>query len=338
MLKTLLTRLNWNLQLFEDGGDGGSAGDSASTSGENNGNSTDDVAIPSSIPERAKKYYAKAVKANKASLPKQADASMSQPTDDSVADNKATTPTDGNSFDELINNPQYKDDLDKFMNKAFGKRMSKYKGLEESYNKANSILGTVAQKYGLDSTSDTFMDDLNKAVSEDDSLYEKYALEHDMSTEDARKVVQLESKVKQFETQKIQNERQAEAQRQIQLLQENAQNTAAVLERDFGINDFNLEKELSDERFRKLCAATNGDTLSAYKTCHWDELYSRGISRSKQVTANQVTNAVKSNLSRPSENGMSSTAPSVVQNDFSKMSLKDLRAWANEQRQKSRGR
>jgi hypothetical protein len=58
---------------------------------------------------------------------------------------------------------------------------------------------------------------------------------------------------------------------------------------------------------------------------------------SRQIQA-QTANAVASNKARPIENGISSNAPSVVQDDFKNMSLADLRKYADEQRRKKSGR
>ena len=50
----------------------------------------------------------------------------------------------------------------------------------------------------------------------------------------------------------------------------------------------------------------------------------------------QTARAVASNKSRPIENGLSSTAPSVVEQSFKGMSLAEIRAYADEQRRKGR--
>jgi hypothetical protein len=52
----------------------------------------------------------------------------------------------------------------------------------------------------------------------------------------------------------------------------------------------------------------------------------------------QTAQAVASNKTRPIESGLSSSAPSVVQNNFSNMNLQQLRQYAEEQRRKQTGR
>ena len=72
--------------------------------------------------------------------------------------------------------------------------------------------------------------------------------------------------------------------------------------------------------------------------CHWNEILPATVQMaSKQIQA-QTAQAVASNKARPVENGISSTAPSVVQQDFRNMSLQDIRKYADEQRRKTAGR
>ena len=126
--------------------------------------------------------------------------------------------------------------------------------------------------------------------------------------------------------------RQEQARQQIMVLRQNAEKTKAQFP------DFDLDTEMQDERFRRLCAVNNGDTTAAYMACHWNEILPATVQRaSKQIQA-QTAQAVASNKARPIENGISSQAPSVVQQDFSKMNLQQLKDYAEEQRRKQAGR
>jgi hypothetical protein len=98
--------------------------------------------------------------------------------------------------------------------------------------------------------------------------------------------------------------------------------------------DFDLDTEMQDERFRRLCAATNGDTTAAFKACHHDEIVSDTVRRASRQIQNQTAQSVASNKARPIENGISSSAPSVVETNFKNMNLQELRQFAEEQRRK----
>ena len=155
-------------------------------------------------------------------------------------------------------------------------------------------------------------------------------MEHDVSTEEARRIVTMERKVAQIEAQKAQEAKQEQMRQQIMLLRQNAEKTKARFPQ------FDLDTEMQDERFRRLCAVNNGDTTSAYMACHWNEILPAQVQMASKQAQAQTVQAIASNKSRPVENGLSSTAPSVVENNFKGMTLEQLRAYANEQRRKGR--
>ena len=313
MLEFLLKKLN--LQLFAEGGEGSPAGEGTadSATGEND--------IPAGIPDRAKKFYQQAVEKN---APPKAQSTSEQ--------NVTTDNQTKRTYADLIKSDEYKEEHQAYMEKTIGDRLKKYKGVEEQNGKMRSLLETVASKYQLDATSETFLDDLAKKVAEDNSYYEGYAMEHDITPEEARRVVELERQVR-FNEQQRQEQQKQEAMRQhIITLRQNAEKTKAQFP------DFDLDKEMQDEKFRRLCAVNNGDTTAAYMACHWNSIVPNAVRNASQQSASQIAQAVAANKARPAENGLSSTASSVVTQDFSKMNLKQLRAYAEEQRRKQQGR
>lgn len=314
--------LRLNLQLFAEGGEGGDGG-SASATGEGAvGNPGDN--IPAHIPERAKKYYQKAMEKTKKetkSEPKPAE--PVQTTNEPKATEKL-------SYADLIKSDDYKDEHKAYMDKTIGDRLKKYKGLEDSYGKAKATLDIVANKYGVNPDDENFLEVLNQKIEADDSYYENYAMEHDVSTEEARKIVTMERRIAQIDAQKAQEAKQEQMRQQIMLLRQNAEKTKAQFP------SFDLEAEMQDEKFRRLCAVNNGDTTSAYMACHWNEIISAQVQMATKKVQEQTANAVASNKARPIENGMSSAAPSVVENNFKGMTLEQLRAYAAEQRRKGR--
>ncbi len=309
----MLNKLWLNLQLFAEGGDGGDGGSASATGEAVGGNSGEDKEL-ASIPEKARKYYKKAT-AMKPSNPQ------------TTSEGKATERT---SYADLIKSDEYKDEHKAYMDKTIGDRLKKYKGIEESYGKAKATLDIVANKYGVNPDDENFLEVLNQKIEADDSYYENYAMEHDISTEEARKIVTMERKVAQIEAQKQEQERQEKMRQQFMVLRQNAEQTKARFPQ------FDLETEMQNEKFRRLCAVNNGDTTSAYMACHWNEIIPATVQMATRQVQNQTAQAVASNRARPIENGLSSTAPSVVQQDFRGMSLAQIRAYADEQRRKGR--
>lgn len=314
--------LRLNLQLFAEGGEGGDGG-SASATGEGAvGNPGEN--IPAHIPERAKKFYQTAVE--KTQNKKESPTKPAEPSQ-TTTETKATEKL---SYADLIKSDDYKDEHKAYMDKTIGDRLKKYKGLEENYGKAKATLDIVANKYGVNPEDENFLEVLNQKIEADDSYYENYAMEHDVSTEEARKIVTMERKVAQIEAEKQEQAKQEAMRQQIMLLRQNAEKTKAQFP------NFDLDTEMQDEKFRRLCAVNNGDTTSAYMACHWNEIIPAQVQLATRQVQEQTAKAVASNKARPIENGMSSNAPSVVQNNFKGMSLAEIRAYADEQRRKGR--
>lgn len=303
------------LQLFAEGGDGGtSSAEGVAEGGEN---------IPGSIPPRARETYRKAMAKSQAQTPAQVEQTVSED----------ATPTEDISYEDLIKSDKYKESHKAYMEKTIGERLKKYKGLEERQSKSDELLGLVAQRYGLDASSETFLDDLKGKVEADDSTYEQYAMDHDISTEEAKRVMDLERKVAQAEMQRkveeqMRNEeaQKAQAMERWNRLQANAEQTKKQFP------DFNLEAELQNEKFARLCAVNNDDTTAAYMACHWNDVIRNTAQTASTQAQIQTSNAIASGKNRPVEGGLSSNATAIVTQDFSKMNLQQIRAYADEQR------
>ena len=319
----MLKKLWLDLQLFGDGGDGGGDGGSASASiGESvGGEESGEKKIPASIPEKARKYYQKAMEQTSTKT----NANTSESSDTAQTTNVPST-TEKLAYTDLIKSDEYKEEHKAYMDKAIGDRLKKYKGIEESLQNHKELLDTVAYKYGVNPNDDNFLQVLKEKIDADDSYYENYAMEHDITTEEARRIVTMERKAAQYDAEREARERQEQMRQQIMVLRQNAERTKSQFPQ------FDLDTEMQDERFRRLCAANNGDTTAAYMACHWNEILPATVQMaSKQIQA-QTAQAVASNKARPIENGISSTAPSVVQQDFRNMNLEQLRKFADEQR------
>lgn len=318
MLENLL---KFNLQLFGEGGDGADGGASSAGEGAGLAEESGDN-IPAFIPEKARKTYQKAMARTK---------NRAQASEGSQTVEEDIPPTSTHiAYSDLIKSDEYKEEHQAYMDKTIGDRLKKYKGMEENFGKAKDILDIVAAKYGVDPTSETFFDELRERAEADDSYYEQYAMEHDISADEARRIVTMERKVKNMEAQE-EAARQEEAQRQqVQILLSNAERTKTRFP------DFDLETEMQNEAFRRLVAASNGDTTAAYQAIHFDEIMQTQMRVATQQVQQQTANAVKANKSRPIENGLSSQPASVVEQDFRHMNLDQIRAYAAEQRRKQR--
>lgn len=318
----MLKKLLLNLQLFGEGGDGGEGGSPNST-GEGVVDNSGEDKILASIPEKAKKYYEKA----KGKMPK---APTQEPQATTVEDKKETNTTEKIPYADLIKSDDYKDAHKEYMDKTIGDRLKKYKGIEDELGKHKGLLEIVANKYGINPDDENFLEVLKTEIESDNSYYENYAMEHDMSVEDARRVINMERKVARANAEAEARQKEEQARQQFMVLQQNAEKTKKQFP------EFDLATEMQDEKFRRLCAVNNGDTTAAYMACHWNEVIPNVYHQAGEQAKIQTAQAVATNKARPIENGLSSSAPSVVQQNFKNMSLKELRDYAEQERRKAR--
>ena len=297
-----MTDWKW-LQLFADGGDGGGeGGGEASTTGAEaqSGASLESAMEKAHIPERAKGAFKKAYERRNGAPQVQSEPKGTESTE---------KPTHI-KYEDLIKSDEYKEEHKAYMDRTIKDRFKgqeeKARLTEEKLAKAQEALGVVATKYGLNVDSDDFLDSLNAKISEDDSYYEDYAEEHDISIEEAKKNLQLERKVKTLEAQE-RRRTEAEAQaKAIAELRANAEKTKAMFP------EFDLEVEMQNPKFRNLCVATQGDTTAAYRAIHWNEIIPKMVASETEKAKQAIVQSIASNNQRPIESGLSKTPAAVV--------------------------
>lgn len=325
------------LQLFAEGGaggaapagDGGAGGDAATgVTGTENSDANDDV--PASIPEKARSIYRKAMKqhrANTARVPAENSTTAEEKKPDAPSETaKQEPPPKRPTYAELIKSPEYKEEHSRYMQQAIAER---FKGVNARTARTDKILSVVATKYGLDPQSESFIDDLEKATDADDAYYEAYAEKHDMTSEEARRVVSLENQLAAAQREEARRREAEEDARAIEALRPRAAETQKRYP------SFDLDTEMKNPAFVRILNATQGDTTAAYMAVHHGELIPQMIQRATDDAVRATVNDVRRNAARPAENGVSSPAPAAkAEVDYSKMNLAQLRAqaaaWRNE--------
>lgn len=314
----------FGLQLFaEGGGDGGASagGGSASAGTETSGGA--EIAYPDNIPERAKKYYEKAVKKTQ----KVDTATETAPVEEKTTTTEekqetATTVERTNekmSYKDLIKSDEYKEEHERHIKSVIKDRM----------RATNEILSLVAQKYGVDVNSKTFKDDLTTAIKADDSVYEAYAEEHDVSIDEARRMVGIEEQLKQANQEAADRKAEEEYNSTINALKKSAELTKAEYP------DFNLDAMMKDDRYRRLVVAFGGDTTQAYEAINHKALQRRAVEEAEAKAQAAVQSSVRANRSRPHEGGLSSnSAANDGMPNFKAMNLAQLRQYAETHRKR----
>lgn len=284
----------WNLHLFGEGGDGGSAEGGGESGAVDSVNVTEDAEL-ARIPERAREAYKKARDKNRPAENKPKEATT-----------QASEGSNHVAYTDLIKSDEYREEHKAYMDKTIKDRFKKYEGLEQTNARMAEMLGIVANKYGLDPNDENFETILQQKIAEDNDYYETYAMEHDISVDEARKNIELQRKVRRLEAEREQQEREQAQSQAIMQLRQNAEKTKAMYP------DFDLDTEMLNEKFRNLCAITNGDTTSAYVAMHHAEIVANKVMTEANKAKTAMAQSIASGQSRPMESGMSNQNATVI--------------------------
>lgn len=281
-------KFKW-LQLFADGtGDGGASGATPAAAGQDTGVSTADAG--QSEQTKADKLTELGVPKEKLKRAKysQKQSGEADVNADSVQD--ATAPEAKRlTWAEIMADSEYNAEMQKII-KA---RMEKSKQTIDNMEKLAPAIQMLAKKYSLDETD---IEGIAKAVVDDDEYYEDKALELGVSTDVAKQLERAERIERVAEEQKQQFINDQKFNEHIAKMQQQA------IELQQKYPTFDLRKELENPRFVRMTAPDQMFTLEeAYELIHRDEIKESIRQAALRQSAQQISNAVQSGRSRPSE-------------------------------------
>ena len=209
-----------------------------------------------------------------------------------------TTPIEApteESFDDLISR-KYKSDFENKLKEKLGERLKKHQAVEEKYKKLEPALLMMARHYGID-TDNFDIDTFVQSVENDNTYYEKKALEQGLPVEAVKKIDQLERK--ELMRQREERERQEAAQKsaRFEKLVRESQKVKEMYP------DFNLDSEMQNAAFARL-VANNVPVQTAYEVAHKDEIIGKAMQYTAKQTEQKLSKAIQSGM-RPIENGTS---------------------------------
>lgn len=315
----------FNLQLFADGGDGGAAsvGD-APVAGNSDVASSEAVQTPTAndlgIPESVMK---KVYKGKSPAPMTKAKTEAETPAESAPVKENVKSESEEPTYEELIKSDKYKKAHEQYFKKTIDARMKNANAEREA---SDELLAIVARKYGIDPDSESFKADLKTAIDKDEDYVSRYAEEHDMSNAEAKRVLDMEAKMKKLEREKQEADRTEMARRRIETIVKNAEATKARFP------EFDLDTMMKDENFVNALNFTKGNTTAAYMACNYDNVLRSTAMAAEEKGKNAVASSVKSNAQRPVENGVAQNATAATKIDPKNMSLKDIRAVAEHYR------
>lgn len=306
-----------NLQLFAEGGDGGAGAAPGGTAGAEAGaaNSGENTPV-AGVKTRTRKPDPFANVQYGQAAEKEPEPKTTQP-EPKAEPQRA-------SFDELIKG-DYKADFDARVQEIIGKRFKSQNADRERLAKTDPILDLLGEKYGLEKKDGAWnLEDLEKALSEDDDMYAEQAAKRGMSVDTYKLVSRLERQEKARQAQEEANIQERQNRARFEQLVRQSEEAKKVYP------GLDLNAEMQNPAFARL-VANNVDAKTAYEVTHKDEIMRSGMQFAAQTAAQKVSNSVAANQKRPQESGMGNSAPSTVR-------ITDPRLLTKEQRKDLRQR
>ena len=287
-----------NLQLFAEGGDGGSGTGADGANGVTAG-------VPSLQTKGAKNpladvKYGIQEEAQTADVPSNPDAGTVE-TEDRTA-----------RFEALIKG-EFKDLYDARVSDTVQKRLKGSKETVERYEALQPTLEMLARKYGVDASD---IKALSKAIEEDDAYYEDEAMEKGVSVEQLKTIRKMERENAELKKQMEEKSNRERAERDVAEWMQQAEQA----KRSFP--NLDLGEELKNPQFINLLRSGVG-VETAYFAMHHRELVPQAMQYTAKAVEQKLTNKVIANGARPTENGISSHASVVVKSDVSQLSKAD---------------
>lgn len=213
------------------------------------------------------------------------------------------------AFEELIKG-EYKEEFSRKFQEEFNKRHKGYKETVEKFNKADRLLGLVAQRYG-----ETDIDKLEKRILSDNSYLEEEAAQRGMDIEQLAEIKRLqnEAETERKRRERLENEMLADEQYRTWIEQ------AKNLKENYP--DFDLNTEIHNSQFMDLLQ--RGISVDhAYKILHFDDIIKGSVTDAMQKSAKATADSIAARGTRPKENGNTGSAV-VYKSDVSKLTKAD---------------
>lgn len=218
------------------------------------------------------------------------------------------------SFEDLIKG-DYKEDYEKSIKQAIGRRMQGAKANEAKLAKIAPIMQALASKYGVTDPDD--IESIAKYVDEDESLYEDAAYQAGMTVEQYKRMAHIEAENQRLLAERQRNEQRRNAQAQYELWQDEAE----AIKADFP--NFDLDAYLQDPRFQTLLR--EGISLrNAYIAMDADNVLPEVIGYTAQQAGRKTAATIAQRGSRPVEGGISRVSSGKAKADVSKLTNAEI--------------
>ncbi len=213
------------------------------------------------------------------------------------------------AFEELIKG-EYKEEFTKRFQDEFNKRHKGYKETVEKFNKADRLLGIIAERYG-----ETDIEKLEAKILSDNSHLAEEASQMGMEVEQLAEIKRLRAEAETERKRRERAEGEIRANEQYRTWIEQAES----LKESFP--DFDLSTEVHNPQFMDLLQ--RGISVDhAYKILHFDDIIKGSVTDAMQKSAKATADSIAARGTRPKENGNTGSAV-IYKSDVSKLTKED---------------
>ncbi len=215
-------------------------------------------------------------------------------------------------YRELVNG-EFKDLYTEDTQRIIDRRFKETKGLEERLGKSQPIIDMLMDRYGI-ADGDTAK--LQKALDEDNALWEKAADEAGMSVEQYKKVQKLQRDNKALLAEREKRRTREAVDRQTRQWVQEAQELQGLYPH------FDLGTEMQSRQFMSMLRS-GVPVRTAYEVLHMEEIKQAVEQSAARAAEKQVVDGIRAKGLRPAENGTAAQSGFTVKDDVSKLSRKD---------------
>ena len=305
------------LTLFGEGGGGagGDGGGAAAGTGANEGSAPAQAQAGT-----AQRTTGRAEDLSKVVYGRQDDAQAGQDNgennagDDGATETKPAQQQARPTFDELMQDPEYKAEFQRRFDKQFNKRFAESKAQTEQMQKLAPALNLLAGKYGVQAGD---VDALLEAITGDNDLIERQAYDRGMEPDAYREYNRVLAENQQLKQAEAERQRAEQVNSQYQRWTEQAEQARQIYP------GLDLRTEVRNPQFAQLLGA-GIDVATAYQVVHMGELNAQLVQRAATEAKVSTANAIQANKGRPRENGAQSPKAATVKADATKLNARDF--------------
>lgn len=263
----------------------------------------------------AREYYMKNIAA-KQTEPEQTESQEAEPADTPAEPPKEAEQEKRKTFDEILQDEEYKGEFDKRMQTAIQKRLKNHKELQDRDAKLKPILDLFAKKYGVNPDED--LDGLIQKITDDDAYYEDEALQRGIPVDALKQIQRVESENKMLKQAEAEHQaEQEEIERRRAFDQQFAQIRAEAEQVKQIYPSFDFDTEMANPTILRLAFTPGVNLQTAYEIVHKDEIIGGAMKFAAQKAQQQTAAAIASGGKRPVEGWTGSNSPANTKIDVS---------------------